>query len=71
MKNETYLPLEQALADHDRVEYFRGNMEALLATINEDGVDVKGYFGWSESFTMSCPHSPSYVPRSLGQLRVG
>jgi beta-glucosidase len=42
------MPREQALADHDRVEYFRGNMEALLATVNEDGVDVKGYFGWSE-----------------------
>ncbi|EIN14627.1 glycoside hydrolase family 1 protein [Punctularia strigosozonata HHB-11173 SS5] len=47
VKDESYMSREQALADHDRVEYFQGNMEAMLAAIVKDGVDVKGYFGWS------------------------
>lgn len=41
------MPLEQALADHDRVQYFRGNMASLFAAVLEDGVEIKAYFGWS------------------------
>ena len=41
------MPLEQALADHDRVQYFKGNTAAILAARNEDGVDIRGYFAWS------------------------
>lgn len=44
------MPLEQALQDDDRVEYFRGYANALLAAVTEDGVDVKAYFPWSECF---------------------
>ena len=46
--NETNLPIDLAVHDTDRVEYFRGNCEALLAAITEDGVDIRSYFGWSE-----------------------
>jgi len=60
-KNETSLPIDQALDDTDRVEYFRGNCEALLAAITEDGVDIRSYFGWSE-FTLSCV---GWVPNRL------
>ncbi|KAF8581201.1 glycoside hydrolase family 1 protein [Ramaria rubella] len=47
VKNENYKPLEEALEDTDRVDYFRGSAEALLAAVTEDGVDVKAYFPWS------------------------
>ena len=46
--NETNVPIDQAVHDIDRVEYFRGNCEALLAAVIEDGVDIRSYFGWSE-----------------------
>jgi beta-glucosidase len=49
VKDENNLPVEQALKDADRVEYFTGNMKALLAAVAEDGVDVRSYFAWSES----------------------
>ncbi|KAI9060053.1 glycoside hydrolase family 1 protein [Trametes sanguinea] len=47
VKDEDAMPLEQALADHDRVQYFKGNTEAILAARNEDGVDIRAYFAWS------------------------
>ncbi|RPD61802.1 beta-glucosidase 1B [Lentinus tigrinus ALCF2SS1-7] len=47
VKDENVMPLEQALADHDRVQYFKGNTAAILAAVNEDGVDIRSYFAWS------------------------
>ncbi|CAE6363456.1 beta-glucosidase [Rhizoctonia solani AG-1 IB] len=47
VKDEDSKPLLDALADKDRVEYFDGNTKALLAAVNEDGVDVRAYFPWS------------------------
>ena len=46
VKGEDNLSLEEALNDTDRVNYFAGNLEALLCAI-EDGVVIKSYFGWS------------------------
>lgn len=46
--NETDMPIDQAVNDTDRTEYFRGNCEALLTAITEDGVDIRSYFSWSE-----------------------
>ncbi|KAF8886498.1 glycoside hydrolase superfamily [Infundibulicybe gibba] len=36
-----------AIHDRDRVKYYRGYTTALMAAINEDGVDVRSYFAWS------------------------
>ncbi|RDB17253.1 Beta-glucosidase 1B [Hypsizygus marmoreus] len=47
VKGENDMPLEQALVDTDRVNYFRGTTAALLAAVNEDGVDIRAYFPWS------------------------
>ena len=47
VKDENTMPLEQALADHDRVQYFKGNTAAILAAVREDGVDIRSYFAWS------------------------
>ncbi|EPQ50817.1 glycoside hydrolase [Gloeophyllum trabeum ATCC 11539] len=47
VKNESSMPLEQALKDTDRVEYFQGNCEALLKATHEDGVQIRAYFPWS------------------------
>lgn len=49
MKDENFKSLEEALKDNDRVEYFEGATRSLLAAINEDGVDIRSYFGWSAS----------------------
>ncbi|KAF9258336.1 glycoside hydrolase family 1 protein [Marasmius fiardii PR-910] len=47
VKDEDSLPLEDALKDTDRENYFRGQTESLLKAITEDGVDVRAYFPWS------------------------
>ncbi|KAH9477766.1 Beta-glucosidase 1B [Psilocybe cubensis] len=46
-KSDVELSLPEVLHDTDRVEYFRGYTNALLAAVVEDGVPVKGYFAWS------------------------
>lgn len=46
-KNENILPVEDVLHDVDRVEYFKGYANAMLKAVHDDGVAVKGYFGWS------------------------
>ncbi|KAF9652271.1 glycoside hydrolase family 1 protein [Thelephora ganbajun] len=45
--NETNMPIDRAINDTNRVEYFRGNCEVMLAAITEDGVDIRSYFAWS------------------------
>lgn len=58
VKDENILPREEALVDMDRVNYFKGTTSSLLAAINEDGVDVRAYFPWSELF-LSCHRKSS------------
>lgn len=48
VKDENNMPIEEALKDADRVHYYEGVTSSLLAAVTEDGVDVRGYFGWSE-----------------------
>lgn len=43
------MTIEQALKDDARVHYYAGVTDALLNAVNEDGVDVRAYFGWSKS----------------------
>ena len=45
---EHLLPLTELVHDKDRIAYYEGYIEALLQAATEDGVPVKGYFGWSE-----------------------
>ncbi|PSR73245.1 hypothetical protein PHLCEN_2v10905 [Hermanssonia centrifuga] len=47
VKDEDKKTVEEALQDDDRVQYYRGVTSSLLAAVKEDGVDVRGYFGWS------------------------
>ena len=47
VKNENDLPVEDAVHDTDRINYFAGNVQALLDAVNEDGVVIKSYFPWS------------------------
>ncbi|KAH8101880.1 intracellular family 1 beta glucosidase [Cristinia sonorae] len=47
VKGENDIPVEDAVHDTDRVEYFAGYTNALLEAVTQDGVDVRGYFGWS------------------------
>ena len=48
VKDENTMPLEQALKDDARVHYYAGVTDALLHAVNDDGVDVRAYFGWSK-----------------------
>lgn len=45
--SENSLPLLDALDDRDRVEYYKGVLEAMLDAVHEDGVIMKAYFPWS------------------------
>ncbi len=45
-KGENDLTPEEAVNDVDRLNYFKGNLEALMDAI-DDGVPIKSYFPWS------------------------
>jgi len=47
VKGENNMPIEEAVRDTDRLEYFQGNLAAIDAAVNEDGVDIRSYFAWS------------------------
>jgi beta-glucosidase/6-phospho-beta-glucosidase/beta-galactosidase len=47
VKDEHSKPIEEALQDDDRVNYFKGITASLKAAVLEDGVDVRAYFPWS------------------------
>lgn len=47
VKGEDDFPLDKAVNDTDRIEYFRDYTTGLLQAVTEDGADVRGYFGWS------------------------
>ncbi|KAG6887557.1 Beta-glucosidase 1B, partial [Termitomyces sp. Mi166 len=47
VKDENFVPLEEALVDTDRVNYFAGTTKNLMLAMYEDGVDVRSYFPWS------------------------
>ena len=44
---ENDLPLEKILEDDFRVAYFDGYVRAMADAVEKDGVDVRGYMGWS------------------------
>lgn len=44
------MPIEKALNDTDRIEYYQGYVSAMLSACAEDGVDVRSYFAWSKLF---------------------
>jgi len=45
--NESYLPIDQAINDTFRVNYFKSYLDEVAKAIQLDGVKVKGYFAWS------------------------
>ncbi|GMN26513.1 hypothetical protein TIFTF001_001328 [Ficus carica] len=45
--NDPRLSLNEALIDNHRIEYYYSHLCYLQKSINEDGVNVKGYFAWS------------------------
>lgn len=48
VKDENMMTIEDALRDEPRVHYYAGVTSSLFSAVHEDGVDVRGYFGWSE-----------------------
>lgn len=73
VKDEDAMSVEEALKDDDRVHYYQGVTESLLAAVKEDGVDVRGYFGWSMScYSIPCSHDTDLDVRYrfARQLRV-
>ncbi|XP_022776768.1 beta-glucosidase 40-like [Durio zibethinus] len=45
--NDQFIPIEEALKDEKRIKYHTDYLTNLLAAIEEDGCNVKGYFAWS------------------------
>ncbi|KAH7848441.1 hypothetical protein Vadar_002749 [Vaccinium darrowii] len=45
--NSPFIPLKNALKDTKRIKYHNDYLSNLLASIKEDGCNVKGYFVWS------------------------
>ncbi|KAF5449537.1 hypothetical protein F2P56_029970 [Juglans regia] len=45
--NDQLIPLKDALKDEKRIKYHHDHLTNLLASIKEDGCNVKGYFAWS------------------------
>lgn len=41
------MPVEQAIKDTDRVNYFRGYLDSLERAVKEDNVPVIGFCAWS------------------------
>ena len=67
VKDEHSMPVEQALQDADRIEYFRGMTGALQAAVVEDGVDVKAYFPWSAHGHICSLHHSTDSPLPFSQ----
>lgn len=70
VQGENEFTVEQAVNDVDRVNYFEGNLAALLGAI-DDGVIIKSYFPWSflDNFEWSVdilfPPQPPFDPPRL------
>ncbi|XP_068655981.1 beta-glucosidase 6 [Aristolochia californica] len=45
--NNPFISVKDALKDEKRIKYHSGYLSNLLASIREDGCDVRGYFVWS------------------------
>ncbi|XP_042487257.1 beta-glucosidase 40-like isoform X2 [Macadamia integrifolia] len=45
--NNPFISIKDALKDDKRIKYHSGYLSNLLASIKEDGCNVKGYFVWS------------------------
>ncbi|XP_057948872.1 beta-glucosidase 40 [Malania oleifera] len=45
--NSIFISVKDALKDEKRIRYHDGYLSSLLASIKEDGCNVKGYFMWS------------------------
>ncbi|KAK6242662.1 hypothetical protein SCA6_008051 [Theobroma cacao] len=45
--NSPFIPIEDALKDEKRIKYYTDYLTNLLAAMEEDGCNVKGYFAWS------------------------
>lgn len=54
VKDENAMPIEEALQDEPRVQYYRGVTDSLIKAVVEDKVDVRAYFAWSTSFPHFC-----------------
>ncbi|OJA15195.1 hypothetical protein AZE42_11140 [Rhizopogon vesiculosus] len=61
VKDEHMKPIEEALQDNDRVNYFKGITNTLKDAVLEDGVDVRAYFPWS--FVDNFEWADGYITR--------
>ena len=65
-----------AVADSGRVAFYANYTSEMQRAINEDGVDVRGYFAWSlfDNFEWSCvapSNGPAHAPGSHTSLSAG
>lgn len=54
VKDENSIPIEQALDDADRVEFFQGATDAVKRAVEEDGVDIRSYlYAWLDQINIA------------------
>lgn len=61
VKGEHNLPIEKAIHDKERIDYYRGYLKEVVEAINNDGVDIRGYFAWSLADNLEWLEG--YIPR--------
>ncbi len=44
---ENDMPIQEALKDSFRIEFYKGYIQSVIDSVVKDGVDVRGYFAWS------------------------
>jgi beta-glucosidase len=44
---ETEKPIADAIHDQFRIDFYKGYIQAVIDSVLIDGVNVRGYFGWS------------------------
>ena len=66
----------EGVVDDSRVLFYHNYTSEMQRAINEDGVDVRGYFAWSlfDNFEWSCvapSNGPAHAPGSHTSLSAG
>jgi beta-glucosidase/6-phospho-beta-glucosidase/beta-galactosidase len=69
--DESEKPLQEALRDSFRLEFYRGYIEGLCQAVQEDGVNLTGYYAWSLMDNFECEQQGATSPRVAACVQQG